>query len=244
MATLALALIVAFAFMVQTTIGFGSVVLGVTFGAHLFPIRTLLPLLVALSLVNTVYIVGRDFHFVRWEVLFRRILPWMMAGMPLGFWLYWRGDNRLLKLGFGLLVACVALFELWRLRCPKGGPRASLSNRQGAKILLGAGFVHGLFASSGPLVVYYVTRQLEGKAAIRSTLCVLWLLLDIVLLGSYFSADTVGPDFARLFPPLLGATLAGIIVGEKLHRHLDPPQFQKMVFSILAVAGVSLILAP
>ncbi|RYE94698.1 MAG: sulfite exporter TauE/SafE family protein, partial [Myxococcales bacterium] len=81
---LALAALVAVAFAVEATVGFGSTVLVVTIGAQWVPLDELLPAFVPVSLLLSAVLLGRARRVVPWRWLLVRVLPAVGAGMAAG----------------------------------------------------------------------------------------------------------------------------------------------------------------
>ena len=78
------------------------------------------------------------------------------------------------------------------------------------------GFVHGLFGTGGPMIVYVVRRRLADKRAFRSTLAVLWLVLNIGLLSKFALAgwsDALHPE-EKAHGVHVGLVLPGFVVTE------------------------------
>lgn len=235
---LILAAIVLLAFGVEAAMGFGCNVLALTLGVHLYPLEQLLPVLVGLNLVVSLYIVVRHRAAIAWPVLLRRVLPPMLLGMPLGMLLFRLGSSAALERGFGLFVAALAGIELLAARAP-----VALPARSGALVLLAGGLMHGLYASGGPMAVYYASRQLPDKGHFRSTLSVLWLLLNAVLIGSYLFGGKLGQGTAELIALNLPALCAGIWCGEWLHGRLPQTAFRRIVLVLLLAGGLVLLVA-
>jgi hypothetical protein len=64
--------------------GFGSTILALTPGIHLYPIDGLLPVLVPLDMIVNRYIVARHYRRISRPHLFRSILPAMGIGVAAG----------------------------------------------------------------------------------------------------------------------------------------------------------------
>lgn len=153
-----LALIVFFAYGIEAALGFGCTILAVTLAVHLYKLPVLLPVLVSLNLLLSTYIVLRHRDAVCWRVLLRRILPLMILGLPAGMLLLTAGDGPYLKLGFGVFVVLLSAVELWRSRARHSAPTQPLSFWRAAAVLIVGGVMHGLYASGGPMAVYFASR--------------------------------------------------------------------------------------
>ncbi|HJL18413.1 MAG TPA: sulfite exporter TauE/SafE family protein [Sandaracinaceae bacterium LLY-WYZ-13_1] len=241
------------AYAVQTVTGFGSMLLCVTFGAHLMAIPELVTLAVPVSLLQTGYIVVRHRDGIRWGLLLKRVLPLMGVGLAAGFFavrhlgLDEQGAGaRWLKIAFGVMVLVLAARELWLMFRARGDDAASLARpippAASVGAMLGAGVIHGIYATGGPLLVYAIGREGLPKRAFRSTLSAVWLVLNAVLAGGFlvegrYDADT-GLDLLVLLP----AVPLGIVLGELLHHRVEERRFKIAVFVLLVAAAVSLLL--
>jgi len=107
--------------------------------------------------------------------------------------------------------------------------------------LAGGGFFHGLFASGGPLVVYFASREIPEKGRFRATLSTLWLTLNTVLLISYAFTGRPLAGAATRAAALAPALVAGIVVGEVLHARVDERAFRWIVQGLLFLTGLFLL---
>jgi len=247
---LGLLTLVTVSFVLEAIVGFGSTVVVVTLGAHFLPLDALLPRYVPVSLVLSIWLMARGFGTIAWGVLLRRVLPFTALGMGLGLSVPGTVDRRWLLGGFGLLVTALAAPEVRAFvrRLRSGGSQGvpvevvPLSRPLAAVVLTGAGVVHGLFGSGGPLVVYYLGREMLDKSVFRATLSTLWVVLSVVLCVSFVERGVLTVDVLGQAAPLLLAVVLGGAIGERLHARVDVQVFRMVVFSVLALAGISLAL--
>jgi uncharacterized membrane protein YfcA len=242
MAHALLALIIFFAFGIEAAMGFGCNVLAVTVAVHLYPLEQLLPVLVGLNLVVSLYIALRHRDAIDRALLLRRILPLMALGMPAGMAAFHLASGPHLKLGFGAFVVLIAAVELVRVARQSAleSPRP-LPTWQGVVVLLGAGLTHGLYASGGPLAVYFASRQPLDKRGFRSTMSTLWLLLNVILMCGYFARGAVGRETAVQIGLMLAPLVGGILAGEWFHGRIAERTFRVLVFALLLAGGVVLL---
>jgi uncharacterized membrane protein YfcA len=238
---LLLTLIVLIAYTTQAMTGFGSVIIAVTLGSHLYPIEFLLPTVVPVDLLVNIYIVGKYRKDVDRELLFRRILPLMGVGLLIGIGIFQFVHGELLKKTFGLLVTLLCGRELYGLLRSSGAAEALSRLKYGVSVLA-AGITQGLFASGGPLVVYAVSRLGLQKGSFRSTLSALWLITNSVLTLSYIATGRLTPMNLRFWALLAPTIVIGTLIGERLHERVNEHLFRIVVFSILLVAGISIVL--
>ncbi len=227
---------------VQTVAGFGSMLICVTLGAHLLEIRDLLTLAVPVSVLQTSYIVLRHHRQIDRPLLFRRVLPLMAVGTVLGLFAFAGVAGPWLRIAFGAMILVLATRELFLMRPsaahverPPPPPAVSYA------AIFGAGLIHGVFATGGPLLVYAIGREGLDKHRFRATLSAVWLALNVVLITAFaiegrYDAE-VGLDLLVLIP----AVPFGIGLGEWLHARVDERRFKGVVWVLLIAAAVSLL---
>jgi uncharacterized protein len=225
----------------EAVTGFGGTVIAVALGAQLLPLDVLLPVLVPVNLLLSLYIVARHYRAVDFNLLGRRILPFMAVGVAVGLAVFNRVQSQSLKLFFGLFVAVLSALELLKfLRRRQSAPKP-LAPWQAAAWLVSGGIIHGIYASGGPLVVYFAGRQIADKKVFRSTLSALWLLTSTVLVVNYTFTGRLTADTLKLSVLLLPALACSLAAGEWLHRRVDARTFRLVIYLLLLTAGVSLV---
>lgn len=237
-----LAVIILIAYMVGATTGFGGAMISITVAVHLYPVDFLVPVLVLLNLAISMYIVVRHHQGVDWKLLFRKIIPLTGIGLPVGLVLFNFVKMDTLKTALGVFIICLSLFELAILvGSGEEDRRRPLSPVQSAFWLFLGGVMHGMYASGGPLVAYYAGRNIQDKRTFRSTLSALWLILNTILLIVFLSTGKLTAESAWVGVFLLPFLAIGIAMGEWLHPRLAERNFRILVFSILVLAGISVL---
>jgi len=238
---LLLALIVLLAYTTHALSGFGSMIIAITLGMHLYPIETLLPVLVPLDVLLNMYIVIRHYKKVERGLLVRRILPIMGLGLLTGLLLFNYLHSGILKITYGCFVTLVSVRELYLLY-KKKHVRGPLTRVEEALWLMAGGIIQGVFASGGPPVVYVAGRIIPQKANFRSTLAALWIVLNLVLTASYILTGRLNLSTLSRSAMLLPVVILCIVLGERLHNLVDEYKFRIIVFILLLCAGISLVI--
>jgi len=230
---------------IQAATGFGGTVIALALGANLYPLDFLVPVVAAVNIFMSTYIVWQHGKTIEWTVLRKKILPFMFIGMPVGLIIFYLGPVELLEKVFGIFVILVGLYEFHRMLVPNPGGERSFKPTPlkpwAARIwLVSAGIVHGIYASGGPLVVYFAGRQFAYKEVFRSTLSMLWLIVTGMMvigyiIGGRVTGETVSMTFALLPPLFLGA-----LTGEFIHNRINEKMFRLLVYLLLVIAGISL----
>jgi uncharacterized membrane protein YfcA len=237
-ALLGLAVVLIVAHTAETILGFGSTLIALSLGVHLFPLERLLSVLVLMGLVQSVWILSRAHVHIHWRELRTRILPFAALGLVGGILLRDAASESLLKQvlgGFVLVVAVSELVLIARNRPRKLGVTLPVA----APLLTGGGIFHGLFASGGPLIVYYASRAIGRPEVFRATLSALWLVLNIVLTAQFAVAGRLSLDTATLFATALPAGLTGMFIGERIK--VKDRAFQALTYGLLVVAAIALL---
>lgn len=260
--------IVLFANAIEAIAGFGSTLIAVSLGALFFPIEDLVPILVPLNLLLSLVIVIRHPQHLNRRELFVRILPIAAIGMPVGILIFQYAPGNALKLAFGAIIAALGAVELARALRTTAATKTTPTTETATPAitptetlapipepaspplapipafaaLFAGGIMQGLYASGGPFIVYYSSRALRGKGEFRTTLSVLWLILNIFLAGSLALTGKISYYTLVFSGYLLPFVVAGIVLGMKVHHHVSETQFRRGVYGLLAVSGVTLIL--
>ncbi|MFA6034421.1 MAG: sulfite exporter TauE/SafE family protein [Myxococcota bacterium] len=235
-----LAVVIVAAQTVETITGFGATVIALALGAQIFPVETLVMALVLIGLPQSLWIVARGWRHLDRRTLLLKILPLCGAGLAAGRLLEGRLDGAQLKLALGIFVIAVSSVELARL-VRNSGRTAPMPRMAGGAVLLGGGFVHGIFATGGPLIVYYASRAIPDKAAFRVTLSVLWLILNVTLCVTWLAGPGIKPESLLIAAWMIAPLAAGIVLGELLHGRINDLVFRKVVQALLLIIGVLLV---
>ena len=237
--TLILAALVAFAYGVQTTAGFGAGLILVTTGAHFVDLPTLLSLLLPLSIVQTGWITARNHREIDRQVLFRRILPFMGVGMGIGYLLASALTGMaILKRILGVFVVLLASRELLLLhrRAPPQAGSALVSTIA----IFFAGIMHGLYTTGGPPLVYGLGRENLPRARFRATITVVWLILNVVLVTTFALEGRYTAAMLQELAILALGLPIGILAGERMFARVSERTFRILIFGMLAFTGIPL----
>lgn len=228
---------------IEAATGFGATIIALTLAVHFYPIDFLVPVIVPLNLLVCTYIATRHRDGIQFRALLTRIFPLAGLGLPFGLALFYFVDAEQLKIFFGVFVLCFSTIELIRiLKANRDARLSPLSLPATAFWLVFGGVVHGLYASGGPMVVYFASRNLDGKRQFRSTLSALWAILALIMTISHLATGKATAETYAAAGFLLPAIIAGVFFGELLHSRLPERTFRIMVFSILIFAGASIVM--
>lgn len=241
LAFLLFALVVVTAYAVQTATGFGGMLVCVTLGAQLIGLEEVIRLMVPLSFLQTGYIAIRHSDGIDWSLLLKRVLPLMGLGMGGAFLLLTQVGGPWLGLAFGLMVLLLSARDLHQLRSSNAVVSKPVSRAASVAALFSAGVIHGIYASGGPMLVYAIGREGLGKKAFRSTLSMVWIVLNVILVTRFAIAGDYDRQVALDILMLVPAVPIGIVLGEWVYHRVDERTFKMVVLVLLIAAAISLI---
>ncbi|MEZ4391136.1 MAG: sulfite exporter TauE/SafE family protein [Polyangiales bacterium] len=234
-----LLVIVTFAFVTESALGFGSSVIVATLGALLGPLDAVMPAFITVNLALSSWVALRARAHIDRALLLREILPLAGLGLALGLAFARVADRPVARAAFGLGVALLAGNELRRILDPRAVNTAIPRARAGLSLFAG-GVVHGVFNAGGPLIVYVVSRKNVDKATFRATLSALWLVLNAALIARWLTDGTFTARTARDALWLAPALVLGTALGSALFQRLPPRGFRITAAAVMGAAGLSL----
>lgn len=226
---------------VQTALGFGSMLVCVTFGSLMWTVPELTAMLVPLSMIQTSFVVARHHRDVDTRLLFLRILPWMGVGMALCFAVVGGTAQPWMKPVLGAMVLVLAVRELlgaWRGRDADPPVRSRVASTVG---LVVAGFVHALFATGGPPLVWALGQEDLDKARFRTTLTAVWVGVNSALVVAFVGREQITIDTLTATGLLLVPVGIGIGIGEWLHDRVAEGPFRTWMWGLLALGALPLL---
>ena len=235
-------LIVAGAFgggLVSGLTGFGTGLVTLPIWLHAVPPLLASPLVVVCSLVAQLQTLPAIWHAVD----LRRLAPFIAGGalgVPVGAWLLPHVLPATFKVGLGivLVVLCgVLLARRVPIHLSRGGRFAD------GLVGLGGGLLGGVAGLSGPLPTLWASLRGWGRDERRAifqgfNFCVLTLALVSQGLAGYLTTP-----LGLLVLQALPGTVAGAWLGRRLYGRLDADRFQRVVLSVLLLAGFAMIVS-
>ena len=230
-----LALILVLANAVETYLGFGSTIIALSLGLFLLPLETLLPLVVTVGILQSAWLIARWHSHIRWRLILVSILPLAAAGMAAGILLRDYASETLLVALLGVFIVVVSTLELIALY-RSNMRQLPLRRWVAVPVILAGGLFQGLFASGGPPIVYYAGREIDDPAQFRSTLSVLWLILNIALLITLWAGGQAGVLTLELAALVLPGFIAGVVIGSFIK--MKSRTFKAATWAMLLIIGI------
>lgn len=233
--------IVFFSNTIEAIAGFGATILALTFGSTWFPLEELVPILVPLNLLLSFLIVVRNRDSVDYPLLWKRMLPYAAIGLPIGLALFQVVTGSALKIAFALFVLILSGRELALKALSKSESRGTLSQISEKLLMVGSGILQGLYASGGPLAVYFASRTISDKSRFRASLSFFWLILNSATTATLIFTSKITSYTFIYSLRLLPFVLAGLLAGSYFHHKISESRFRLLVYGLLFFAGSSLL---
>jgi hypothetical protein len=101
--------------------------------------------------------------------------------------------------------------------------------------------VHGIYATGGPLLVYSIGRSNLAKSELRSTLAMVWLILNAALSTTYLVGGRITGNTLESIGLMVPVLVVAIVAGEVLHSRIPDRPFRALVFALLLGAGTLIL---
>ena len=223
----------------ETVLGFGATLIALALGAYLLPIETLVPVLVILALLQSIWLVIRWFRFIYWQTLLMYILPLAAVGMVIGIFSREIADEKTLKMVLACFIIIVSITELVLLFMKKKHYR-QLDWYYSVPLLIGGGIFHGLFATGGPPIIYYASRRFKAQQTFRATLSMLWLILNVGLITGFLVGGQIDLAILKMTAFVLPGFAIGVIIGSIIS--VKEFWFKVLTYVLLFLSGLFLLI--
>lgn len=235
--TLAIAALIVFcAYVIFGLTGFGSTVVAVPLLALMLPLKFAVPLMMLLDLAATFAFGSRIRKGIRLDEM-AWLTPFILVGMALGLTLLIKVAEASLLLGLGIFVLLYAAYGFARR-----GAALALGRVWVAPFGLVGGALSALFGTGGVLFAIYIAGRITDKDEMRATNASTIMLSALVRVVLFAASGLLTQEHLLVFALLLApAVLGGLHVGSRLHAVIPAAGVVRAVYSILVVAGVSLL---
>lgn len=237
MEALLVALVVLFAVMVQSLIGFGAALIGMPLLVGLLGIQVAAPFVALLAFTAEIVLVLYYRRALSLQVVWQLVAA-AALGIPLGVLALKSMDEDIVLAVLGLVIVLYALYALLQLRLPE--LRHPLW-AWGAGFL--AGILGGAYNTSGPPVIVYGNCRRWPPAEFKANLQGFFLPVSLFVVLGHGLGQNLTPAVWRYYVMALLPMGMGIVVGLLLARRVDPVLFRKLALGLLVVLGASLLLS-
>ena len=230
-------LIIFFAFLVRSLTGFGSALISVPLLALLFDLKFVVPLESVLEVGFTVLLAPKVYGKMHKATILPMVVGAVLGTLAGTYFLQALGDV-ILKKALGVFTL---LFGVHFFRASREERARDLSPNWGMLAGAGGGILGGLFGTSGPPFVAYLTYKLREKDVLRASLIGLFAVdyswrTTVFALSGLLTVDLL--TFALYVSPVL---ILGTYLGHRIHLRVPEGLFRKVVAGILIISGALLL---
>lgn len=219
--------------------GYGSTLLALPLLLWLIgDLKTSVVALLILGTVQPYHIALYTYRDADWRRICR-ILLLMGIGLPVGIFSMRHLPRDALILVLGVVLLAGGLSRL--LPGSQEGGRTPPLPVLDLLLLLG-GVIHGAFACGGATLAVYAQYALVRKEVVRGTLCMIWVIVNTLMVAGAFVHGDVSASALRLVVVGLPFLLAGNWLGEHSARRISQLRFTQLLAALLVASGVIMIL--
>jgi uncharacterized protein len=203
----------------------------------------------AAALLLPLLIICDFFSVIHYRTTFSKpnikvLLPGAIVGIAVGtfFFGYFEGNQRVLKVGIGVLALVFVLFQAFRTfilgAIRAEGPSAFRG------VLMGsiAGFTSTLAHAGGPPVAIHLLPQRLSRTLFVGTSVIFFATVNVTKLIPYYFLGLLRPGNMITILILSPLTYLGVMLGIYLNKSFSERWFNRVVYTILFFTGLQLII--
>jgi uncharacterized membrane protein YfcA len=220
----------------QGMTGFGSALVSMAILPSLIGLRVAAPLVALFAGTIEISLLLRYRRSFSLAAI-RRLALALVAAIPIGI----LGLRTVPERAALTLLGCVLCgYAIYALRTPRLPALRHTAWAYVAGFL--AGLLGGAYNTSGPPLVVYGHSQRWSPEAFKANLQGLFMVNDLAVILGHMLSSSYTASIGWMYLAALPALLAGVLLGLRLDRRLNPDAFRRVVLVALIVMGVRLIL--
>ena len=126
-------------------------------------------------------------------------------------------------------------------RIPRQRDTKEKSSWKSMLLLIGAGIVHGMFVSGGPLLIGYLSNEIKEKTSFRATISTIWIILNSMILVQDICAGMWNAGLVMTQCISIPFLIAGMAAGSVLVKRMSQEIFMKLTYILLFISGILLM---
>ena len=224
------------AYFIRGISGFGSGLVAVPLLALIFPLTTVVPLILLLDFTASVLLGGLNLKQVRWDEA-KPLIPFGVVGVVLGTTLLINLPKTPLLIGLGIFVLIFAIRNLLDVHGNK-----LISRWWAIPASFTGGTVGAMFGTGGPPYVIYLTHRIHDKSELRATFSAVFFLEGLFRIGSFVAVGLlVSKQIWLGYAMALPVALLALYGGSHVHTGLTSQQVKRIIGALLLLSGLSLL---
>jgi uncharacterized protein len=229
-------LILFFATLVRSALGFGEALIAVPLLALVMPIEVAAPTAVLVSITVAFVIVLQD-----WRRVHLRSAGWLVAstflGIPLGLLLLKKLPESIVDIILGVVVAAFSVYSL-----ASRSDRELKDDRLAGVFGFAAGVLGGAYGMNGPPLAIYGSLRRWSPEHFRATLQAYFLPASAAGMAGYWIAGLWTPSVNHFYLDSLPGVLIAVFLGRAINRRLSGRRFISWIHACLIAIGAVLLI--
>ncbi|HVZ46892.1 MAG TPA: sulfite exporter TauE/SafE family protein [Ramlibacter sp.] len=218
--------------------GFGSSLVVVPLLSWRWPLPQVVMLALMLDLPASAMLGGLNFRDVD-KGEFAMLLPGMAVGSAFGLWLRGSVDPRWPVLVLGIYIAIVGARALLAAHAVQQQAPARWRGPAG----VAAGLIEVMFATAGPVVLAWLTRRVTDIRSVRATTpATMTVCAATALAVIAFDGGLTDPAAWQRWAVMLAVAVAGVVIGNRVARHVPVGMLRRVVNAMLVTSGLALVM--
>lgn len=223
------------AYFVRGIAGFGSGLISVPLLALVFPLKTVVPIIVLLDYVGSASQGIHNRRLIAWREQLP-LIPFMLVGVAVGLALLERMTSATLAQALGGFVIVYAIYQIL--------PFPDLRGSRAFSVPCGAlgGLIGTLFGTGGPFYIIYLGLRGLEKGALRATFAVNFLIDGGIRLAGYASFGFFDLTALVYIACALPIVAVGLWAGGHVHMTLSQKTYARLISALLLFSGAMLLM--
>jgi len=228
-------LILFVAFTIQSLTGFGGPPIAMPLSIPVVGVAAAKPVITLGAWLSALIIAVKNYKDIDWREL-AKMSGVMLLFMIAGLWLFKNVQMSYLQVIYGVIVMAIGIKKLF---FPS---EKTMPKWLSAAAVCAAGVMQGLFVSGGSFLVVYAVSAIPEKQKFRATLSAVWVVVNLLLIGSYFFDGSFSPPVLALSAWSLIPMIGAVVVGSLLAGKLNQKTFLKVAYILLIISGAVLLI--
>ncbi|BAK43498.1 sulfite exporter TauE/SafE family protein [Eggerthella sp. YY7918] len=224
-----------FAYTVQAVTGFAGNIFAMPVGTHLLGLHSSVAILNTLGFFACGLLAVMNIKHVNWREL-GKIVGTMLPFVLVGIWLDTILPLDVLLRVYGLIIVLVGAKNLISKR-QRFLPEWALWG-----VLVSAGLIQGMFVSGGALLVIYAMQKMTDKQQFRTTLSMVWAILNFIYAAIAFAQGSFTSDVVQVVGMCIPLAVLATFLGNRLQRRISKEKFLTLTYVLLLCIGLILLI--
>lgn len=228
-------LIIFFAMLTHSLVGFGSALVAMPFLVILLGGDIARPSFIMMGQVAGflfMYQYRNDWRFAD----IKYALVGMLIGIPIGTWIANTMSEEAFMFVLGIIITSYATYALSGFKLP------SMRPQWGSFFGLFSGILHSAYNVGGPpLVMYHATHEDWEVRRFKGNTQAIFFAMRFFIIFEHFRYGNITPVVLQNFALMVPTMIVALFLGSRVEKYIKQDVFRKMVLILLIIIGLTLI---